>query len=70
MRDALWQDLCCSGLLLVILLLWEQQTVTGELAVTQACCQADVCTAPLISEGRTLAGSGLQYTVAGHCAFV
>ncbi len=25
-RDALWQDLCCSPLLLVIVLLCEQQT--------------------------------------------
>ncbi len=116
MRDALWQDLCCSVLLLVIVLFCEQHTFTSTLAVTQACCQAVVstaalisegctnwqdlccsalllvivgaatsqtdmavpkaccqavvCTAALISEGCTLAGSVLQFTVAGHCAFV
>ncbi len=36
------------------------------MAVTKACCQAVVCTAALISEGCTLAGSVLQCTVAGH----
>ena len=72
MRDALWQDLCCSALLLVIVLLREQHTFTEELAVRLACCllSALFCTAALISEGCTLAGSVLQCTVAGRCAFV
>ncbi len=70
MRDALWQDLCCSSLLLVIVPLCEQHTFTSTLAVTQSCCQAVVCTAAVISEGSTLAGSVLQCTVAGHCAFL
>ena len=69
MRDALWQDVCCSALLLVIVPLREQHTFTEELAVTLACCllSALFCTAALISEGCTLAGSVLQCTVAGHC---
>ncbi len=67
MRDALWQDLCCSALLLVIVGAANSQT---DMAVPQACCQAVVCTAALISEGCTLAGSVQQFTVAGHCAFV
>ena len=54
-RDALWQDLCCSPLLLVIVPLCEQQTLTSKLAVKHSCCQAVVCTAALISEGCTLA---------------
>ena len=66
-RDALWQHLCCSVLLLVIVVFCEQHTVTSTLAVTQACCRAVVCTAALISEGCTLAGSVLQCTVAGRC---
>ncbi len=69
-EDALWQDLCCSVMLLVIVLFCEQHTFTSTLAVTQSCCQAVVCTAALISEGSTLAGSVLQCTVAGHCAFL
>ncbi len=70
MRDALCHDLCYSALLLVIVPLCEQQTFTSKLAVKHACCQAVVCTATLISEGRTLPGSVLQCTVAGHGAFV
>ncbi len=70
MRDALWQDLCCSALLLVIVPLCEQQTFTSKLAVKHACCEAVVCTAALISEGCTLAGSVLQSTAAGRSAFV
>ena len=69
-RDALWHDLCCSALLLVIVPLCEQQTVTSKLAVKHGCCQAVVCTAALISEGCTLAGSVLQCTLAGRVAFV
>ncbi len=57
-------------MLLVIVLLCEQQTFTSKLAVKHACCEAVVCTAALISEGCTLAGSVLQSTVAGHSAFV
>ncbi len=53
MRDAFCQDLCCSALLLVIVPLCEQHTFTGTLAVTQACCQAVVCTAALVSAGCT-----------------
>ena len=63
-------DLCCSALLLVIVPLCEQQTFTNKLAVKRACCQAVVCTAALISEGCTLAGSVLQCTLAGRIAFV
>ncbi len=55
------------SLLLVIVPFCEQHTFTSTLAVTQACCQAVVSTAALISEGCTLAGSVLQCTVAGHC---
>ncbi len=47
-------------MLLVIVLFSEQHTFTSTLAVTQSCCQAVVCTAALISEGSTLAGSVLQ----------
>jgi len=52
--------------------LCEQQSFTGKLAVTQACCLLSVvfCTAALISEGCTLAAPVLQCTVAGHSAFV
>ncbi len=52
--------------------LCEQQTFTSKLAVTQACylLSALFCTAALISEGCTLAGSVLQSTAAGHSAFV
>ncbi len=50
--------------------LCEQQTFTSTLAVKNACCQAVVCTAALISEGCTLAGSMLQCTLAGRIAFV
>ncbi len=50
--------------------LCEQQTFTSKVAVKHACCQAVVCTAALISEGCTLAGSVLQCTLAGHSAFV
>ncbi len=55
-RDALWHDLCCSALLLVIVPLCEQQTFTSKLAVTQACylLSALFCTTALISEGCTL----------------
>ncbi len=67
MKDAFCQDLCCSALLLVIVGAATSQT---DMAVTKACCQAVVCTAALISEGCTLAGSVLQCTVAGHCAFL
>ncbi len=67
MRDALWQGLCCSELLLVIVGAATSQT---DMAMPKACCQAVVCTAALISEGCTLAGSVLQCTVAGHCAFL
>ena len=70
MRDALWHDLCYSALLLVIVPLCEQQISTSRLAVKRACCQAVVCTAALISEGCTLAGSVLQCTLAGRIAFV
>ena len=59
-----------SSLSLVIVPLCEQHTFTSTLAVTQACCRAVVCTAALISEGCTLAGSVLQCTVAGHCGFL
>ena len=69
-RDALWHDLCYSALLLVIVPLCEQQTFTSKLAVKRACCQAVVCTAALISEKCTLAGSVLKCTVAGRIAFV
>ncbi len=57
-RDALWQDLCCSSLSLVIVPLCEQHTFTSTLAVTQACCllSALFCTSALISEGYTLPG--------------
>ena len=51
--------ICASALLLVIVPLCEQQTFTSKLAVKHACCQAVVCTAALISEGCTLAGSVL-----------
>ncbi len=59
-------------MLLVIVPLCEQLTFTKELAVTLACylLLALFCTAALISEGCTLAGSVLQFTVAGHCALV
>ncbi len=70
MRDALCHDLCYSALLLVIVPLCEQQTFTSKLAVKHACCQAVDCTAALISEGCTLAGSVLQCTLAGRVAFV
>ena len=70
MRDALWHDLCYSALLLVIVPVCEQQTFTSKLAVKRACCQAVVCTAAVISEGCTLAGSVLQCTLAGRIAFV
>ena len=70
MRDALWQDVCCSALLPVIVPLCEQQAFTGNLAVTQACylLSALFCTAALISEGCTLVGSVLHDAVASHCA--
>ncbi len=72
MRDALWQDVCCSALLPVIVPLREQLTFTEKLAVTLACYlpYALFCTSALISEGCTLAGCVLQCTFAGHCAFV
>ncbi len=70
MRDALCHDLRYSALLLVIVPLSEQQTFTCKLAVKHVCCQAVVCTAALISEGCTLAGSMLQCTLAGRVAFV
>jgi len=47
-----------------------QQILKLDIAVTQACCQAFVCTAALISEGCTLPGAVLQCIVAGRCAFV
>ena len=46
----------------------EQQTPKLDIAVTQACCQAVVCTAALINEGCILPGSVLQCTVTGQCA--
>ncbi len=49
----------------VVVALCEQQTFTGNLAVTQACylLSALFCRAALISEGCNLAGSVLQCTV-------
>ena len=52
--------------------LWDQKILKLDVAVTLACYLLDAlfCTAALISEGCTLAGSVLQCTVAGRCAFV
>ena len=55
MRDAFWQDVCCSALLLLIVPLCEQQTFTGKLAL--------FCTSGLISEGCSLPGCVLQCTL-------
>ncbi len=41
-------------LLLVRVPVCEQQIFTSKVAVKHACCQADVCTAALISEECTL----------------
>ena len=113
MRDALWQDVCCSALLLVIVPLCEQHTFVSKLAMIQACyllsavfysvrdalCQdvccsallpvivgaatfqkdmavpeacrqAVVCTAALISGRCVLPVSVLRCTVVRHCLFV
>ncbi len=55
MRDAVWQDVSCSALLLVIVPLCQQQTFTGKLAL--------FCTSGRISEGCTLPGCVLQCTL-------
>ena len=53
----------------VVVALCEQQTFTGNLAVSQACylLSALFCRAALISEGCNLAGSVLQCTAAALC---
>ncbi len=65
MRDALWQDVCCSALLLVIVPLCEQHTFVSKLAMIQACylLSAMFCTSALISEGCFLPGCVLQCTL-------
>ncbi len=74
MRDALWQDVCCSALLLVIVPLCEQLTFVSkdmaDMAVPEAWCQAVICTAALISGACMLPGSVLHCTVVRHCLFV
>ncbi len=52
MRDALWHDLCCSALLLVIVPLCEQQTFTSKLAVTKPAICFLLCPAQQLCQVR------------------